>query len=43
MSVKEKKTTSATTTTRTGQHKQSQMKTQTPDYRGKGRVRASAA
>ncbi|MER5619147.1 hypothetical protein [Streptomyces sp. NPDC002215] len=37
----EKKTTTATTTT--GQHKQSQKKTQTPDYRGKGGVKASAA
>ncbi|MER5618238.1 hypothetical protein [Streptomyces sp. NPDC002215] len=41
----EKKTNTATTTTttRTGQHKQSQKKTQTPDYRGKGGVKASAA
>ncbi|MET9657195.1 hypothetical protein [Streptomyces sp. NPDC006510] len=39
----QKKTTSATTTTRTEQHKQSQKKTQTPDYRGKGGVKASAA
>ncbi|MFE6498262.1 hypothetical protein [Streptomyces sp. NPDC057748] len=39
----EKKTTTATTTTRTEQHKQPQKKTQTPDYRGKGGVKASAA
>ncbi|MFE7112762.1 hypothetical protein ACFU98_38035 [Streptomyces sp. NPDC057575] len=39
----QKKTTTATATTRTGQHKQSQKKTQTPDYRGKGGVKASAA
>ncbi|MCX5166304.1 hypothetical protein OOK39_45570 [Streptomyces sp. NBC_00264] len=39
----EKKKTTATTTTRTEQHKQSQKKTQTPDYRGKGGVKASAA
>ncbi|MGW1847878.1 hypothetical protein [Streptomyces sp. NPDC001966] len=39
----QKKTTSATTTTHTEQHKQPQKKTQTPDYRGKGGVKASAA
>ncbi|MET8747431.1 hypothetical protein [Streptomyces sp. NPDC004728] len=39
----QKKTTTATTTTPTGQHKQSPKKTQTPDYRGKGGVKASAA
>ncbi|MFF3784066.1 hypothetical protein [Streptomyces sp. NPDC001933] len=39
----QKKTTTATTTTPTGQPKQSQKKTQIPDYRGKGGVKASAA
>ncbi|MDX3232574.1 hypothetical protein [Streptomyces sp. ME19-01-6] len=41
----QKKAATATTTTRTEQHKQSQKtkKTQTPDYRGKKGVRASAA
>ncbi|MCX4871059.1 MULTISPECIES: hypothetical protein [unclassified Streptomyces] len=39
----QKKTTTATTTTRTEQHKQPQKKTQTTDYRGKGGVKASAA
>ncbi|MGW6605087.1 hypothetical protein [Streptomyces sp. NPDC055036] len=39
----QKKATTAKTTTGTGQHKQPQKKTQTPDYRGKGGVKASAA
>ncbi|MER5853761.1 hypothetical protein ABT126_44565 [Streptomyces sp. NPDC002012] len=39
----QKKATTTTTTTRTEQHNQSQKKTQTPDYRSKGGVRASAA
>ncbi|MFD5899822.1 hypothetical protein, partial [Streptomyces sp. NPDC060366] len=39
----QKKATAAKTTTGTEQHKQSQKKTQTPDYRGKGGVKASAA
>ncbi|MFD4949321.1 hypothetical protein ACFWNT_44290, partial [Streptomyces sp. NPDC058409] len=32
----QKKATTTKSTTRTGQHNQSQKKTQTPDYRGKG-------
>ncbi|AXE75690.1 hypothetical protein C5746_42985 [Streptomyces atratus] len=39
----QEKATTAKSTTRTGQHNQPQKKTQTPDYRGKGGVRASAA
>ncbi|MFE4801825.1 hypothetical protein ACFRFL_44540, partial [Streptomyces sp. NPDC056708] len=39
----QEKATTATTTTRTEQHNQSQKKTKTPDYRGKGGVKASAA
>ncbi|MFF1918056.1 hypothetical protein ACFVYE_42325 [Streptomyces sp. NPDC058239] len=39
----QEKATTTKSTTRTGQHNQSQKKTQTPDYRGKGGVRASAA
>ncbi|MFD7291111.1 hypothetical protein [Streptomyces sp. NPDC059863] len=42
--AQKKATTAKTTTgTGTGQHKQPQKKTQTPDYRGKGGVKASAA
>ncbi|MFI9040610.1 hypothetical protein, partial [Streptomyces sp. NPDC053726] len=39
----QEKATTTKSTTRTGQHNQSQKKTKTPDYRGKGGVRASAA
>ncbi|MFF3129937.1 hypothetical protein ACFVRD_49145, partial [Streptomyces sp. NPDC057908] len=39
----QKKAATTTTTTRTEQHNQSQKKTKTPDYRGKGGVKASAA
>ena len=38
----QKKTASTTTATPAEQHKRPQKKTQTPDYRGKGGVRASA-
>ncbi|MFE6023845.1 hypothetical protein ACFQ6O_46710 [Streptomyces sp. NPDC056441] len=39
----QEKATTTKSTTRTGQHNQSQKKTKTPDYRGKGGVKASAA
>ncbi|SCF67643.1 hypothetical protein, partial [Streptomyces sp. Ncost-T10-10d] len=41
--LRAQKKTTTTTTTRTEQHNQSQKKTKTPDYWGKGGVRASAA